>query len=50
MLLKILSRLKCENLSETLLREFVGLTKTFPSEKLPSIVSLNLAAARREAG
>ena len=33
-----------------MLREFVSLTKRFANEKLPSIVSLNLAAAKRETG
>ena len=50
LLLQLFYKIKSEKLSETLLREFVSHTKTFTSEKFPTIVSLNFAAATREAG
>ena len=50
LLLQLFQKIKSEKLSETLLREFVSHTKTFSSEKFPTIVSLNFAAATREAG
>ena len=50
LLLQLFNRIKSEKLSENLLREFVSLTKKFASENFPAIVSLNFAAAKREAG
>jgi len=49
-LLDIFARLKSESVSETLLRDFVNLTKACATEKVSCIVSVNHVIAAREIG
>lgn len=49
-LLAMFAKLKTEGLNESLLREFVSLTKPCATEKVSQIVSVNHVIASRELG